>query len=127
MNEIKCPNCGKEVAAKMSFCGACGTKIEYANEIVRAPVSAVQKSARGSFNPRKYVKPALVSAILIFAVIAAVNIFQPAKYEKVKSAIFITQGGSDVIIQPVGKGKTSIDGFLINQLRTVTAQKLSRL
>jgi hypothetical protein len=123
---IKCPNCGTSVADNMNFCGACGSKVEHTAEVKTVAVSRVPKLKRpltGAINPRKIIKPAIAAALLTVIIIVAVNIFMPPKYGQIKGSIFIMQDGDNIIVQPHGKNKTTIDGFLVTQQRNFDGTK----
>ena len=116
MTITRCTTCGAEVPITMKFCAACGMQAEHKEmpETMDAGAVASEVKKKFDFSIKKFIKPTIVVAVVIVAIIAAANIFTPAKYERSKDAVYIAQGDDSVVVVPNGKTRVEIDGYLID-------------
>jgi len=122
-----CAYCGSALPDGAGFCLNCGANTADTAENVENPSreEATSKNKQRTFNPKKLLAAAIAVVVVVVAIIVVVNIFKPAKYEKIKGAVAIVQDNGTVAVVPNGKSKIEIDGQLreynLNMDNTIAA------
>ncbi|MCL2627103.1 MAG: zinc ribbon domain-containing protein [Oscillospiraceae bacterium] len=132
MNIAKCNTCGADMPEIMNFCTSCGSKADHTTVLPVIPVYVGENASATKFSfdfnsLKKFIKPVIAAAIAMVAIIVAVNIFIPAKYESSKGTVYIASGDGSVIIIPNGGSKVEIDGTLMNSARSLDGTKAAAL
>ena len=110
---MKCTNCGGDVASNTNFCGLCGTPIDHKEDSTEkkavSPASTFDASKL-----KKYIIPAILVIALIIVAVIARNAFKPSKYVQYNSTFGFRPTDEEIVIQPPGKEKTTIEGLMMH-------------
>jgi hypothetical protein len=105
--------CGGDVAPSINFCGLCGAPIDHKEDstenVTTPPASTFDVSKL-----KKYIPPAILVVALIIVAVIAKNAFKPSKYEQFQSTFGFRPTDEEIVIQPPGKEKTTIEGLMMH-------------
>ena len=119
MSTTKCKACGADVKATMRFCAACGTQVEHEPAIEEATAVAPEAEKKAYFHIKKIIRFAIIGGAALLAIIVAVTLLTPAKYDHVKGTIRLDQDGDSICVIANGEISAEIDGRLVSSARNI--------